>query len=90
VGLSVVWALAPLKTKLCPKAQLRVPNTTSLKANSAVEFLLHATDVAGAWAAYTEWGLHATGHVTPDGQWIETDADSGIEQLGVFGIRAAP
>jgi hypothetical protein len=88
--LAVLWALAPLKTKFCPPAQLRVPNNVELEPGTAVEFVLHGTDVAGAWAAYGAWGQQATGHVSDDGLFIETDADSGISQLGVIGIRALP
>jgi hypothetical protein len=88
--LAVLWALAPLKTKFCPPAQLRVPNNVELEPGTAVEFLLHGTDVAGAWAAYGAWGRQAIGHVSDDGLFIETDADSGISQLGVIGIRALP
>lgn len=88
-ALDVVWALGPLKTKLCPPAELRVPNVSGIEVGSQVEFLLHSTDVSGAWAPYGDWRAVASGQVTDDG-YITTDADSGIPQLGALGIRKVP
>jgi hypothetical protein len=82
-------ALGPLKTKFCPPAALTWPNTAQLPAEAAVELLLHITDTANHWGAYGTFASVATAHVSNDGESITTDADSGLPELGVIGVRLA-
>jgi len=84
-----VWALGPLKTTFCPKAQLELDNTTGLEAGTEVEFLIHVTDTLQEWGVYGGWGRMSGGRVSDDGQKIVTDEDDGIYQLGVVAIRVA-
>jgi hypothetical protein len=87
LGIEQVIALGPLKTSFCPPAALTWPNTPNWPADAAVEVLLHIVDTANHWGAYGTFASVAAGHVSADGKRITTDADSGLPELGVLGVR---
>lgn len=89
-SLDALFALGPLKTKFCPPAQMRLPNTAALPSGARVEFLVHSTDIRADFAPYGQWAKVSEGEVTSDGDWIGTDEDGGVPVLGVVGVRALP
>lgn len=89
-SLDAMFALGPLKTKFCPPAKLRLPNSAALPAGARVEFLFHSTDVHADYAPYGEWAKVSEGEVTSEGDWIETDDEGGVPVLGVLGVRVLP
>lgn len=84
-----VWAFGPAKTEFCPPATLSLPNETELEPGTNVELQLLVTDTAGRYGRYAEWTTVATGTVTDDGERIVTDAERGIPELGLVGVRLA-
>lgn len=86
-GFESLWALGPGKTEFCPPATLSLPNSTALEPGSAVDLLLLVTDTAGRYGRYAEWTVIAQATVSKDGERIVTDADHGIPELGLVGVR---
>ncbi len=82
-----VVALGPLKTEICPPAEVRLPNSEGWEPDTEVEILLHVTDVAHHWALYGEWGQVADAVVSEDGAEVVTIDGTGVGQLGVIGLR---
>lgn len=83
-----MFALGPPKTKLCPPARLRLPNSTGLSAGSRVSVVLHGIDpVAYTHAPYGGWAEVSTATVSEDGAFIETEPTEGLPMLSVIGIR---
>jgi hypothetical protein len=86
-GLEMLYALGPLKTKFCPPAGLTLPNTPGWKKGVALDLLLHIVDTSNHWGAYGTFAVVGHAHVSDDGKTIATDADAGIPELGVIGLR---
>jgi hypothetical protein len=84
-----LFALGPVKTKLCPPAKLRLPNTTGLPAGTQVGVFVHGIDVSAdySFAPYGGWAEVSRAAVSQDGETIETDPDEGLPFLSVIGIR---
>lgn len=90
LGFELIVALTPTLAAICPPARLSLPNDANWPAGSELEFYLHGVDIEERWAPYAGWAKVSTGRVTGDGTQIVTDADGGIPQLGVIGVRRKP
>lgn len=86
---SMVVALGPTETLLCPPAKLTVPNDASLAAGAAVDFYFQELSIEESFGTYGEWTKVASGAVSADGMTISTADASGIPVLGVYAIKPA-
>jgi hypothetical protein len=86
--LDIVIGTTP-KARFCPPAALTVPNSLEWPPGTRVEIHHQGVEVDQEWAPYGGWAQVATATVTSDGASILTDADSGIPELGLLGLRRA-
>jgi hypothetical protein len=84
---AALFALGPVKTKLCPPAQLRLPNSNGIAPGTKLELFAHGTDVRGEFAPYGQWARVSGATVSGDGEFIETDPDEGLPFVAVIGVR---
>lgn len=89
VALLAAFGLGPIDTKLCPPAEITVPNTPELDPGTAVDFILHGTEVGEEFAPYGGWARVSGGTVSADGTTIVSNAGEGIPVLGLIGVRLA-
>jgi hypothetical protein len=90
IGIEVLVALGPVKTKFCPPARLDVENSAGWPAGAEVEVLLHVTDALGYWGAYGTFSVVSLAQVDESGERVVTLAGEGLPELGVVGLRLAP
>ena len=87
-GFELVYALAPIQSKICPAAKMTIPNSKGWDADAAVEFFLHgSTTFTDLHTAYGEWAKVSDGAVSADGKTVSTSDGQGIPVLGPIGIR---
>jgi hypothetical protein len=89
LGLSILVALTPTGTTLCPRAKFSTPNSPGWPAGSRVEFFLHGVEVGENFAPYGGWAKVSDGAVTEDGSAVETDDAGGLPIISVVGVRLA-
>ena len=86
VGLEVVYGAAPVETRFCPPAKLRIENTEGWAPNTDVEVLLHGVAIEEDFAPYGGWAKVSDARVSADGATIETTSP-GLPVLGAIGLR---
>jgi hypothetical protein len=86
-GFVALFALGPVKTKLCPPARLRLPNEQGLEPGAKVSLFVHGTDVRTEFAPYGEWAEVSGATVSDDGKFIETNPGEGLPFISVIGVK---
>ncbi len=86
LGFELGYALAPVSTTFCPAAGLRVKNSLSWAAGTAVEVFVQGLEVDEKWAPYGGWVKVAEASVGTDGSSIETTS-GGIPILSSIALR---
>jgi hypothetical protein len=90
LDIELLFVTGPVDTKLCPSAEVTVPNRAGWEPGSAVEFWLHGSEViTEQWAPYAGWAKVSGGTVSDDGLSVTSNAGEGLPVLGVVGVRLA-
>ena len=90
-GLELVFALAPMGARLCPSAELELPNPQGWEAGTEVEFYLQGLDAgvdsgAQLFAPYGEWQKLGTGQVDAAGEHLVLES-GGLPVVTNVGVR---
>ncbi len=94
-GFSLLYAVAPAETLLCPAVKVTValshktttPNDLGWAPGAAVEFWMMTTDTSQTYAPYAGWAKMSDGTVSADGTSVSTDSPGGFIFLENFAIR---
>ncbi|MGH7439912.1 MAG: carboxypeptidase-like regulatory domain-containing protein [Polyangiaceae bacterium] len=87
-NLAAIYALAPSGAKPSSKMGVMLRNTAGLPPSSAVDFMVLGDDYFSMPPDVGELAVQAEGHVSADGQIIQTDPGEGIVELTWLGVRA--
>lgn len=87
-GFELLYGVSPAESRLCPAADLSVPNTPGWTAGAAVEFWAMTIDAGQEYAPYGGWAKVSDGAVSADGMRVETTG--GILLLENFAVRLKP
>jgi hypothetical protein len=85
---ALVFALAPLETRICPSPALSVENDAELAPGTELELFSAGLDVSEEWAPYAGWQKVGEGQVSEDGSSL--DFPDGLPVLTAIGIREKP
>ena len=85
LGLGLVVSAAPVEARICPPAQLTVPNLAGWEPNANVEVVLHGVSISEAFAPYGGWAELTNAVVDADGETVTTTG--GVPVLGTLGFR---
>jgi hypothetical protein len=84
----LVYALAPLETRICPSPELSIANDAELSPGTELELFSQGLDVSEEWAPYAGWQKVGEGQVSDDGARLEFP--DGLPVLTAIGIRVKP